>query len=126
MKMIVGLMMAVYLVTYSSITQTPEAEEAAVAGPKNSISDVMKKAHGGQGLMKKAVKGEATEEELKELIGLYVDMLDNEPPKGELEDWQNASTQVLVAATRLMLGQEGADELLQKATNCKACHDAHK
>ncbi|HMO12685.1 MAG TPA: hypothetical protein PKD64_09585 [Pirellulaceae bacterium] len=94
--------------------------------PEHSISDVMKKAHGAKGLAKKAIDGDASDEELKELVKLYVDMLDNDPPKGKKEDWQKSSTAVVLAATRVMLGQEGAGEELKKATNCKACHDNHK
>ena len=122
MKLFVVLMMSFSLVGMS-------ANEAAVNSngdePENTIADVMEKAH-GSGLMRKVVKGEATEEEMKELVSLYVDMMDNKPPKGEEEAWNAATGQVVIAATRVMLGREGAGELLQSAANCKKCHDEFK
>lgn len=95
--------------------------------PENSIKDVMKKAHmGADGILNKIKKDEATDEEKAELLNLYIDMLESEPPKGEKEDWEAANHRIIVAAAKVVLGREKAVDQLVEATNCKACHDNHK
>ena len=66
-------------------------------GPENSISDVMKAANTKKGLFPKVKAGTATDEEKLELLDLYIDMFENEPPKGDQGEWmQQAGAVTLV------------------------------
>jgi hypothetical protein len=85
----------------------------------------MKQAHGAK-LLNKVVEGSATKEEKDQLLDLYISMLENEPTKGEMRDWVRQSGLLVLAAARVAVGCEGAVEQLKTASNCKACHDAHK
>ena len=49
-----------------------------------------------------------------------------EAPKGDEAAWKRASGTALMAAAKVVAGREGSVELLTKATNCAACHKAHK
>jgi hypothetical protein len=93
--------------------------------PKNSIKEVMKEAH-KDGLLKKVMDGSATREEKDKLLDLYISMHDNEPPKGEKNEWLMRSGWLVVAAARASLGREEATDALKEASNCKACHTVHK
>ncbi len=101
--------------------------ESSNADPENSISDVMKKGHAGGGsLLSKVKKDEATDEEKMELLNLYIDMLDNEPPKGDKDEWEALNQRIVVAAAKVALGREDSTEALVELTNCKNCHDSFK
>lgn len=93
--------------------------------PKHEIKDVMTIAH-KEKLRDKVLSGDATAEEKRLLLDAYASLLDNEPPKGEMDSWKQKSNAVIAAAARVMLGREGADEELKAATNCAACHREHR
>lgn len=93
--------------------------------PKFSIKDVMKKCMKG-GLCKKVVGGDATDEEKKELLEMFEALAKNKPPKGDAEDWKEKTTALVKGAKAAVDGKKNAGKRLQKAANCKACHDAHK
>jgi hypothetical protein len=93
--------------------------------PKNSIADVMKKAH-KEGLLKKVTGGKADDAEKKELLALYEDLAKNKPPKGDEEGWKKKTEAIVKAAKEVSGGDAKAVKALGKATNCKACHDAHR
>ncbi len=110
----------------SSVLASMASNPAAPAvEPKHSIKDVMKLAH-KDGLLKKVTDGEASQEDKQLLLDLYIDMLEGTPSKGEQADWIMAAGRSMVAAAKVVVGREGAVEELKAATNCKACHDAHK
>lgn len=99
------------------------------AEPKE-IAKIMKEAHGGgkDSLRAKVVAAMGTEAEAKKLLGLYEDLGKNKPPMGELADWKKKTTTILAAAKKVAAkpDDEDAAKALGAATNCKACHDAHK
>ena len=92
---------------------------------KKSIKEVMKLAH-KDGLLKKVLSGEAEKADKDMLLDLYVDMFESEPPKGEMESWQMLAGRSVLAAAKVAVGREGAEEELKEATNCMECHKAHK
>lgn len=102
-----------------------QAVGAAPVEPTNSIKDVMKKAH-KDGLLKKVLDGQASDEEKKQLLDLYIDMLEGVPEKGEQSAWLMAAGRSVVAAGKVVVGREGSMAELKEATNCKACHDVFK
>jgi len=114
MRRIFGLVALLGLVTTTWL-----AARAADDKPKHTIKDVMKVAHKG-GLMKKVADGNASDDEKKQLVELYESLAANKPPKGDDADWKTKTDALLDAAKKV----DG--KALQKAANCKACHEAHK
>ncbi len=96
-----------------------------VAPAPKSIKEVMKVAH-KDGLLKKIQGGSATEEEKKQLLDLYIDMLEGEPKKGDKKEWQFAAGATVVSAAKVVLGREGALDELKTSTDCMACHSKFK
>ena len=95
--------------------------------PKHTIKDVMKKAMKGKtSLRSKVIAGEATAEEKKELLDLYISLVESKPEKGEMDSWHTLAGKSVLAAAKVVVGREGAVKELEAATNCAACHKAHK
>jgi hypothetical protein len=92
---------------------------------KIAIKEVMQKAHKG-GLKDKVAKGEASDAEKADLLKLYKALATNKPPKGEEASWKEKTKALVDAAQAAVDGKETAGAMLNKAANCKACHDAHK
>lgn len=92
---------------------------------KTTIKEVMKLAMKG-GLTAKVAKGEASEDEKKQLAALFKALHDNKPPKGEAESWDAKTTALVDAAAAVLEGKEGAGDKLKAAANCMECHKAHK
>jgi hypothetical protein len=90
-----------------------------------TVKEVMKIAH-KDGLLKKVTDGDASDEEKKQLLDLYIDMLEGEPAKGEKSAWLMAAGATVVSAAKVVTGREGAVEELKKTTDCKACHSVFK
>jgi len=93
--------------------------------PKHSTKQVMTIAH-KDGLLKKVLAGDASHEEQHKLLDLYIDMLENKPPRGELASWHELAGKAVLASAKVVVEREGALDELKAAVNCKACHDAHK
>jgi len=95
-------------------------------GEKHSIKDVMKHVFKKNALKDKAIAGEASDDEKKELVSLLKDMADQAPPKGSEESWKKLTGALVEAGQGVVEGKEGAVEALKKASNCGACHKEHK
>lgn len=93
--------------------------------PKHKIKDVMQTAHKG-GLLKKVTDGGGTDKDKTELLDLYISLAENDPPKGDEASWNEKTNAIVLAAAKLVVGREGAADQLKAATNCAACHKAHK
>ena len=93
--------------------------------PSASIKEVMKVAMKG-GLCAKVAKGEANEEEKKQLAGLFAALHSSKPPRGEESAFKEKAKALLDAANDVLAGKEGAGEKLKAAANCMACHKDHK
>lgn len=93
---------------------------------KVTIKQVMQKAHKAGLLKDLVVKGDATDEQKAELLKLYKGLAANKPPKGDAESWKTKTKALVDAAQAAVDGKDNAVQLLTKASNCKACHDAHK
>jgi cytochrome c553 len=100
---------------------------ANVFAEKKTIKEVMKAGFAGDSsLCKKVVSGEANDEEKKKFLDLLIDLVENEPPKGDGTEWKMQSGTAMLAAAKVVTGREGSLEQLKAATNCKACHDKFK
>jgi len=96
-----------------------------LAPAAKTIKEVMKIAH-KDGLMKKVQGGSASDEEKKQLLDLYIDLLEGEPKKGDKAEWKMAAGATVVSAAKVVLGREGALDELKKTTDCMACHSKFK
>ena len=113
----------VALLALGAIAFADEGEETAK--PKHTIEVVMEKAMKG-GLNKKVIGGKATAEEKLALLDLFVSMVENKAPVGDQASWQQFAGKAALAAAKVAVGREGAEKELKAATNCAACHKAHK
>jgi hypothetical protein len=92
---------------------------------KYTTKEVMKLAH-KEGLMKKVASGKGTKEEKEELLGLYIALSKNQPPKGDPDDWKKRCEAIVTAARDVVAAKEGAEQKLTKAVNCMGCHSLHR
>lgn len=123
-KRLTALSICLAVVAGATLAPFARADEEE-AKPKHTIKDVMKEAMKG-GLLKKVTGGDASAEEKNQLLDLFISMVENKPPKGEMESWHNLAGASALAAAKVVVGREGAVEELKAATNCKACHSEHK
>jgi hypothetical protein len=77
-------------------------------------------------LLKTVTDGTATDEDRKKLLDMYVSLWDNKPPKGDAASWSEKTSQLIVAASKVVLEREDGVAALKKAANCAECHNAHK
>lgn len=100
---------------------------ARSADPKYTIKEVMKLAHQGKpALCAKAVKGQATPEELKQLLECYEALAANKPPRGDADAWKAKTSALIESVKGLLANDKKALAQYQKAVNCQACHKEHK
>ena len=97
-----------------------------------TIKDIMNKAHKPAEptesvyLLKKVATGKATEEEAKQLHTYYEKLAKLTPPKGEQESWTTKTTALVAAAKAAVDKEDGFKAKLGTASDCAACHKAHK
>ncbi len=114
---------AVMAVSLSVVFGVSRADDDAK--PEYTIKEVMKDAH-KDGLLKKVAGGKGNKADAEQLLKLYESLPKNEPPKGSPEDWKEKTTALVDAAQAVVDGKSGAAAQLKKASNCAACHKAHK
>jgi hypothetical protein len=96
-----------------------------IAAPKHSVKEVMKLAHGKEGLLGKVTGGKASDEEKKQLVALYKDMCEGQPKKGDAAAWKEKCVACVKAAEEVAEGKDSIAKL-KTATNCAGCHKEHK
>ena len=97
------------------------------AKPKHDVKTVMKEGqHPKTGVLKKILAGEGTDEDNKQLLDLFISLVENEPPKGDMASWQTLAGRAANSAAKVVVGRDGSLKELEAATNCKACHSQHK
>lgn len=122
MKRMLMLSAAITVACFATYSLRAEDEDAA---PKYEIADVMQKAMKG-GLAAKVAKGEASDEEKKDLLDMFTALAKHKPPQGPERAWTGRTKALIEAASEAVEGKTSASAKLQKAVNCKACHEAHK
>ncbi|HMP07735.1 MAG TPA: hypothetical protein PJ982_15395 [Lacipirellulaceae bacterium] len=101
------------------------AQESGDKAPKYTIEEVMEQAH-QDGLLQKVADGEATADEKLRLLDLYLSMLEQDPPQGDVDAYRAKAAQAVAAAARVVVGRDGAEGQIKRAVNCAACHRDHK
>ncbi len=97
------------------------------AKPKYTIEDVMKKGMKGKpSLCAKVASGKASKDDQKKLLEMFECLCKSKPPKGDEGDWKKRTEELVSATKEVINGKAAGGKALQKAANCKACHQAHK
>ncbi|QDV27262.1 hypothetical protein [Aureliella helgolandensis] len=108
-----------------TVSSVARAQEDGSKEAKYTIKEVMVQGH-KDGLLKKILSGDASQEEKQKLLDLYISMFEFEPTKGDMGSWQRLAGGATLAAAKVVVGREDGLKELEKASNCKACHTAHK
>lgn len=119
-RLILGLTMAVVVLASPVVFGAADDEK-----PKYTISEVMLEGH-KKGLMKKVATGKGEKADKDKLLEMYEALVKNKPPKGEAKDWKTKTEALVKAAKAVAADEKDAGKQLQKAANCKMCHDAHR
>lgn len=90
--------------------------------PKFTIKEVMAQAH-KSGLFKKIQSGTAEKEDREKLAELYKALVDNKPPKGEVDEWKKTATVLHKIAVDAIKDPEAGKNL---KVNCGGCHGKFK
>ncbi|MCY2980407.1 MAG: hypothetical protein NTU79_17210 [Planctomycetota bacterium] len=94
---------------------------------KKTIKEVMKAGLAGNtSLLNKVLGGDASAEEKMKLLDLYIDLVENDAPKGDETEWKMMAGMAMLTAAKVVAGREGAIDELKKASDCKSCHDKFK
>jgi|GEM_PF-799088 hypothetical protein len=120
MRLVSSIAMAAILLLGFSHANSFNAE-------KKTIKEVMKAGNAGNtSLLKKVLGGDASAEEKMKLLDLYIDLVENDAPKGDETEWKMMAGMAMLTAAKVVAGREGAIDELKKATDCKSCHDKFK
>jgi Na+-translocating ferredoxin:NAD+ oxidoreductase RnfG subunit len=104
-------------------------DDAKKDAPKYTIKQVMKEAHGEDGLVKKVREGNATQADKDKLVELYIALAADKPAKGDIAVWKEKTAPIVVAAKAIAADKEGDKKLIatfNKAVACKDCHQVFK
>ena len=94
---------------------------------KHPIKDIMERTHKEKGALVFRVRdGESTEEDNKKLLAEYKSLAALKPPLGDLGTWKKRTAAAIAAIQELVDNKPDAVERVRSATDCKACHDAHR
>ena len=115
-----------------TIVASPLSADDDAPKKELTIKDIMNKAHKPAGpdesvyLLKKVATGKATAEEAKQLHTYYEKLAALKPSKGEQASWTTKTTALVAAAKAAVDKEEGFKAKLRTASDCTACHKAHK
>jgi hypothetical protein len=108
-----------------SLASSLAAEERTIAQIEQRLHNP-RRAEGRQGVFREVLRGKGTEEEKKEMLELFKALAKSKPPRGSQENWEKATAALVTAAKEIVAGTVKDMEKLRAASNCKACHDAHR
>ena len=84
------------------------------------------KKKGVDGLVSKVIEGEASKDEQKDLLRFFLSLEKYSVEKGDQKAFDKKADALTDSLVGVIAGVEGSIAKLEKAKNCKACHDAHK
>ena len=125
-KRTVAVLAAAGFVAFTLATSLA-AEKKDDKKPKYTAKEVMEKGHKGKdSLVQKVIGGKASDAEKKDLLEMYESLALVEAPKGDKASWKTKTAALVKAAEGVVKGEKGAADKLKSATNCRACHTAHR
>lgn len=93
----------------------------------DKIEEIMKKAFkGDNSLYKKVATGKGTPADNAKLATILKGLAGTKPPKGDIEKWNQRTTDLIKAAEDVAAGKPNGLEDLQMSGKCKGCHRDHK
>ncbi len=129
MKNILTLSLATGIATVlaaSALVSNLHAAEKKSNPTKDFMAKYHKAPKGVDPISRKAIDGKASAAELAGLVAGYKAMTTAKPPKGDEASWKEKTTKVLEAIMALQKGAADGAAKYKEASNCKACHTAHK
>ena len=95
--------------------------------PAAPIKDMMERTHKGRDNPASELRnGRGTPEDAKKLLAEYKAIAGFKPPLGDAKSWSSRTGAVITALTDLIDKKPGAVDRLNSATECRACHEAHR
>ena len=92
-----------------------------------TIKDIMKaQFKGDTSNFKKATKGGLDKAGIEKLLADCKTICAKKPSKGDEASWKEKAGALCAAVDALAKGEPDAAAKVEKAGNCKACHDVHK
>lgn len=94
---------------------------------KAPIKDMMLRTHKEKGALVFLVRdAESTEADNKKLLDEYKALENMKPPVGDAGAWKKRIGNVIAMLQELVDKKGGAVERVRSATDCAACHNAHR
>jgi YHS domain-containing protein len=110
----------------AKVTEFKEPAAAPAAGGFTNIKEVMALHKGKESFLANILAGKGSDDDLKKLVTAYEVLATQKPTKGDEGNWKTLTAALLTASKDAAAKKEGALDKLKAASNCKACHDAHK
>jgi hypothetical protein len=117
MKYVLGVALAA-----TALILSMDANYAGEKKPKYTIKEVMAEAH-KSGLWKKVAEGDADKADREKLAELYKALVENKPPKGDIEAWKKTTTVMHKIAEQAISDPDAGKKL---KVMCAACHKMFK
>ena len=115
---------AAILAILGMISMGAAAQQQKKAAP---IKDMMERTHkGADNLASEVRNGRGTAEDQKKLLAEYKAIGALKPPMGDAKSWKSRTDAVIQALTDLVDKKPGAVDRVHGATECRACHEAHR
>ena len=95
--------------------------------PAKGIKDMMLRTHKEKGALVFRVRdAESTDDDNKQLMVEYKAIAEMKPPMGDVAAWKKRTAGAIAALQELVDKKAGAVERVRSATECSACHNAHR
>ena len=123
----ISILIIAFLAGSSALAQETEAKKEDEKKPKYTVEQVMEKAFKGKpSLVSKVKSGKATDKEKMAVLDMFISLVENKPPKGEVASWQKFSGAAALAAAKVAVGRKEGLAEFKASTNCTKCHKAHR
>jgi hypothetical protein len=92
-----------------------------------AIKAMMEKTHkGADNIASEVRNGRGKEEDVKNLLAAYKSIAPLKPAVGDAKSWKSRTDAVIAALNDLVAKKPGAVDRVHGATECRACHEAHR
>jgi hypothetical protein len=118
---------ALFLALSSGVVTAQQTKKKEPPPVKAPIKDIMLRTHKEKGaLIFKVRDAESSDDENKKLLEEYTKMATYKPPLGDEGGWKKRVGSAISALQDLVDKKAGAVERVRSATECSACHNAHR
>jgi len=118
---------AAFLLLAGGVSAQQDKKKKPPPAAAVTVKSIMLATHKEKGaLVFKVRDAESTDEENKKLLEEYKTLASLKPPLGDAGSWQKRTGAVISALQELVDKKGGAVERVRGATECAACHNAHR